>query len=158
MNITADNGTDLAIDRVLRAPRQALWRCWSEPALLVQWWCPRPWTTELRALEWRPGGAFHTTMRGPDGGESDNPGCLLEIVPGERLVFTNLLHGGWRPAVSWLPMTAVFTLADADGGTRYRAEALHPDAETCRRHAGMGFFEGWNAAIDQLDELALGLA
>ncbi len=153
-----DATTDLRIDRHLAAPRAALWRCWTEPDLLVRWWCPAPWQTELRAFELRPGGAFHTTMRGPDGGVSDNPGCFLEIVPGERLVATWMLLGGWRPATPWMPMTGVWTLADAaDGGTLYTAIAQHPDADTCRRHAEMGFAEGWNACIDQLDALACSL-
>lgn len=153
-----DPHTDLRIERHLQAPRAALWRCWTEPALLVQWWCPRPWTTELRAFELRPGGAFHTTMRGPDGGVSDNPGCVLEIVPGERIVTTSLLLGGWRPATPWMPMTAIWTLADAPGGgTLYTATALHPDADSCRRHAEMGFDAGWNLCIDQLDALAQSL-
>lgn len=154
--------TDLQIERTLRAPRAAVWRCWTEPALLVQWWCPKPWVTELRAFELRPGGAFHTTMRGPDGGISDNPGCLLEIVPGERIVATWMLLGGWRPATPWMPMTGVWTMADAadtaGSGTLYRAVAQHPDAETCRRHAEMGFAEGWNLGIDQLEALAASLA
>ena len=49
--------TDLVISRLVRAPRAAVWRAWTDPALLVQWWCPRPWTTELRGFELRPGGA-----------------------------------------------------------------------------------------------------
>lgn len=149
---------DLSITRVLQAPRAALWRAWSEPALLVQWWCPKPWVTELRAYEPRPGGAFHTVMRGPDGGVSDNPGCFLELRPAERLVFTSLLLGGWRPATPWLPFTAVVTMTDEGAGTRYVATAMHPDAATCERHAGLGFHEGWGICIDQLEALARTLA
>jgi len=153
-----DPALDLVIERVLRAPRAAVWRCWAEPELFVQWWCPKPWVTELRALELRPGGAFHTTMRGPDGGVSDNPGCVLEVVPGERLVTTSLLTGGWRPASAWMGMTALWTLADAPGGgTHYRAVAMHPDADACRRHAEMGFHEGWGVCAEQLDALACSL-
>jgi uncharacterized protein YndB with AHSA1/START domain len=149
--------TDLQISRLLRAPRAALWRAWTDPALLAQWWCPRPWTTEVRAFDLRPGGGFHTFMRGPDGGESDNPGSFLEVVPGERLVMTWMLLADGRPATPWLPMTAVVTMADEAGGTRYVATVMHADVAGCDRHREMGFFEGWNACIDQLDELALGL-
>lgn len=150
--------TDLVIDRVLRAPRARLWRAWTEPALLAPWWCPKPWTTEVRAFELRPGGAFHTFMQGPDGGTSDNPCAFVEIVPMERLVWTSMLTGGWRPAAPWMPMTAVIRFADAPGGgTRYRVSAMHPDVATRDRHAQMGFFDGWNAAIDQLDAFALTL-
>ncbi len=146
---------DLVISRLLKAPRAALWRAWAEPDRLKEWWCPKPWVTEVRAFELRPGGAFHTFMSGPDGGTSDNPGCFLEIVPGERIVSTSMLLGGWRPATPWMPMTAVITFADEAGGTRYTATAMHPDAATRERHAQMGFFEGWNLCIDQLEAFAL---
>lgn len=146
---------DLVISRLLKAPRASLWRAWTEPDRLKQWWCPRPWVTEVRAFDLRPGGAFHTVMSGPDGGTSDNPGCFLEIVPGERIVSTSMLLAGWRPATPWMPMTAVITFADEAGGTRYTATAMHPDAATRERHAQMGFFEGWNLCIDQLEAFAL---
>ena len=67
---------DLIISRILRAPRDKLWRAWTEPDLLKEWWCPKPWTTEVKAFDLRPGGAFHTLMKGPDGGSSDNPGSF----------------------------------------------------------------------------------
>lgn len=145
---------DLVISRLLQAPRASLWRAWTEPDRLEAWWCPKPWVTEVRAFDLRPGGAFHTFMSGPDGGTSDNPGCFLEIVPGERIVSTSMLLAGWRPATPWMPMTAVITFADEAGGTRYTATAMHPDAATRERHAQMGFFEGWNLCIDQLEAYA----
>ncbi len=145
---------DLRITRVLRAPRATLWRAWTDPALLKQWWCPRPWTTEVRAFELRPGGSFHTFMSGPDGGTSDNPGCFLEVVPQQRLAFTSMLTGGWRPAKPWMPFTAIITMADDTGGTRYEAQVMHPDPAIARQHQEMGFFDGWNTAITQLDDLA----
>ena len=146
--------TDLVISRVLRAPRAKLWRAWTDPALLQEWWCPKPWTTEVREFDMRPGGGFYTFMRGPDGGTSDNPGCFVDIVEQRRLVFTNALITGWRPAHSWLTMTAVIEMADEGDGTRYVVTAMHPDKATKYRHAEMGFFEGWNICIDQLDALA----
>ncbi|AOJ90200.1 polyketide cyclase [Burkholderia sp. MSMB0856] len=148
---------DLVITRTLRAPRQALWRAWTDPELLKEWWCPKPWTTEVRAFDLRPGGAFHTFMRGPDGGTSDNPGCFLEIVSEARIAFTSMLTGGWRPQVPWLGFTAVITMADDPAGCRYEARVMHPDAATRERHEALGFFEGWNICIRQLDEFAAAL-
>ncbi|KVD26821.1 SRPBCC family protein [Burkholderia ubonensis] len=145
---------DLVITRVLHAPRATLWRAWTDPELLKAWWCPKPWTTEVRAFDLRPGGAFHTFMRGPDGGTSDNPGCFLEIAPEARIVFTSMLTGGWRPHTPWLAFTAIVTLSDDDAGCRYEARVMHPDAATRDRHEQLGFFEGWNICITQLDELA----
>ena len=145
---------DLVIARLLSAPRAALWQAWSDPVLLEQWWCPKPWTTEVRAFDLRPGGAFHTVMRGPDGGTSDNPGSFLDVVPQARIVFSSLLTAGWCPATPWLPFTAIITMADEGDATRYIATAMHPDQATRDRHAEMGFFQGWNICIDQLEAFA----
>lgn len=150
----ATQNLDLEISRVVDAPRARVWQAWSDPVLLAKWWCPRPWTTEVRAFEFHAGGAFHTFMRGPDGGESDNPGCFLEIVPQERIVFTLMLTGGWRPAAPWLAMTAVITMADEGGGTRYVARVMHKDENESRRHEELGFHDGWGICITQLEELA----
>ena len=145
---------DLVISRLVRAPRAMVWKAWADPALLKEWWCPKPWTTEVRAFDIRPGGAFDTYMRGPDGGTSDNPGCFLEVVPQQRIVITSMLLGGWRPGTPWLPFTGIFTMADEDGGTRYVATAMHPDKPARDKHEEMGFHEGWGTCIDQLEAFA----
>ena len=151
---SADAAHDLVITRLLRASRAKVWTAWSDAALLKEWWCPKPWVTDVRAFDLRAGGAFHTFMSGPDGGTSDNPGCFLEVVPGERIVFTSMVVGGWRPATPWMPFTAAIDLADEGAGTRYTATVMHPDAATRDKHAEMGFHEGWGLCIDQLDALA----
>ena len=145
---------DLVISRLVRAPRATLWRVWTDPNLLKEWWCPKPWTTEVRAFDLRAGGAFHTCMRGPDEGTSDNPGCFLEVIPHARIVFTSLLIEGWRPATPWLAFTAVISMADEGNGTRYIATVMHPDKATRDRHEEMGVFQGWNTCIDQLEAFA----
>jgi uncharacterized protein YndB with AHSA1/START domain len=157
MSKNAADSRDLVITRTLKAPRSALWRAWSDPELLKQWWCPKPWTTQVKAFDFRTGGAFHTYMQGPDGGDSDNPGVFLEVVPQSRLVFTTMLTAGWRPAKPWLPMTAIITMADEGAGCLYTATVLHPDAETSKKHEDMGFFDGWGTVVTQLDEFALSL-
>ena len=156
--MATDDSKDLVISRLVRAPRAKLWRAWTDPQLLKEWWCPKPWTTEVRAFELRPGGAFHTFMRGPDGGTSDNPGCFLEIVPQHKIVMTSMLTGGFRPGTPWLGMTAVITMADEGDATRYVATVMHPDAATAKRHEEMGFSQGWNICIDQLEAFARALA
>ena len=148
---------DLVISRLVRAPRAALWRAWTDPSLLKEWWCPKPWTTEVRAFDLRPGGGFHTFMQGPDGGTSDNPGCFLEIVPLARIVFTSQLVADWRPHTPWMAFTAVITLADEANATRYVATVMHPDRATRDRHETLGFFDGWNTCITQLEALAQAL-
>lgn len=154
-NPTPLDGQDLAISRLLRAPRAAVWKAWADPDRLKSWWCPQPWTTQVLAFDLRAGGAFHTLMQGPAGEQSDNPGSFLEVVPQSRIVLTSMLLADWRPATPWMPFTALITMADEGEGTRYTATVMHPDAATRDRHEAMGFFTGWNIAIDQLDSFAL---
>ncbi|RAU80602.1 polyketide cyclase, partial [Klebsiella pneumoniae] len=101
--------------------------------------------------------AFHTVMHGPDGERSDNPGCFLEVIPQQKIVMTSMLTADYRPAVSPFAMTAIITFADEQVGCRYTATVLHADDETREQHEQMGFFEGWNIVIDQLNDLALTL-
>ena len=153
----SDEPRDLELSRLLRAPRAKVWRAWSDPILLAQWWCPKPWKTEVKAFEFRNGGAFHTYMTGPEGGVSDNPGCFLDVTPMSRIVSTSMLTGGWRPHSPWLAMTAIFTLADEDGGTRFIARAMHTSQADSDKHREMGFEHGWGIMIAQLEQAAMAL-
>jgi uncharacterized protein YndB with AHSA1/START domain len=149
---------DLEISRLLRVPRSFAWKAWADPKHLKEWWCPKPWTTEVRAFEFRTGGAFHTTMSGPDGGTSDNPGSFLEVVPEQRIVFTSSLVRDWRPAdAPWMPFTAFITFADEGKDVRYTARVLHKDKITREQHEQLGFFEGWGTCITQLEAYARSL-
>jgi uncharacterized protein YndB with AHSA1/START domain len=144
----------LEISRFLAVPRARVWRAWSDPKLLAQWWCPKPWTTDVKAFDFRPGGGFHPFMSGPDGGTSDNPGCFLEIIPQEKIVWTTMLTAGWKPGTPWLAMTGIFLMADEGAGTRYIARALHKDAADRKKHDDMGFHDGWGTCITQLEQFA----
>ena len=150
---TAADDRDLVLTRLLQAPRAAVWRCWTEPALLGQWFAPRPWTTPEVSLDLRPGGASRFVMRSPEGQDFPNEGVYLEVVPERRLVFTDGYTAGWRPAEKPF-FTAVVELADEAGGTRYTATARHWTAEARDEHARMGFHEGWGQCADQLEALA----
>ena len=151
---TRADALDLVITRVLNAPRAALWRAWSEPDQLKKWWCPTPWTTEVVDFDFQPGGAFHTLMRGPNDELSDNPGCFLAVESQSRIVFTSMLTAGWRPTATWLRFTAIITFADYALGSCYTVNVLHPDEVTREEHEKLGFFEGWNIVISQLEEVA----
>lgn len=109
-------------------------------------------------MDLRPGGGFETMMR-ETGGEFQPhvEGCFLDVVAGERIVFTTVLREEWQPIDPWLAMTGVVTMEDAGADTRYIARALHRSAEDAQRHADMGFTDGWGMAIDQLGVVAAGL-
>ena len=152
----ADTGRlDLTITRIVDAPRALIWEAWTKPEHLKRWWTPAPWTTPECRVDLRPGGEFYTLMRGPDGSEHAVNGCYLDITPCERIVFTDVLQTGWRPAaMSSGPcgpyFTAIISFEEHEGGTRYTARALHKDDADRAKHEEMGFDQGWNTALDQL--------
>jgi uncharacterized protein YndB with AHSA1/START domain len=148
---------ELTLTRLIDAPRLSLWRCWTEPELIKQWFTPRPWTTPVVEVDVRPGGASYMLFRGPDGEEFPNRGVYLEVVPGERLVFTDAYTGGWVPSAKPF-MTAIISFADEDGGTRYTARVLHWSGEDRARHEEMGFHDGWGKATEQLAAAARSLS
>jgi uncharacterized protein YndB with AHSA1/START domain len=91
-------------------------------------------------------------MRAPEGTEMPNEGVFLEIVPNEKIVFTNAFTAGWIPQDPF--MVVIVTFAPEGIGTRYTARVRHWSAETLNRHEAMGFHEGWGIVAGQLAELA----
>jgi uncharacterized protein YndB with AHSA1/START domain len=145
---------DLVFNRVINAPREKLFRAWTEPELLKKWFAPLPYTTPVAELELRPGGANLIVMRSPDGQDMPNRGVYLEIVKNERIVFTDAYTRAWEPSPKPF-MTVVLTFEDAGGGkTNYTARARHWTADDRETHEKMGFHPGWGKATDQLESLA----
>lgn len=139
---------------MLHAPREKLWRCWTEPALIVQWFTPPPFKTVRAVLDVRPGGASCITMQSPEGQEFPNPGVYLEVVPGEKLVMTDAYTAAWTPAEKPF-CTIILTFEDAGPGkTRYKACVRHWTAADRAAHEQMGFHAGWGTATEQLEALA----
>jgi uncharacterized protein YndB with AHSA1/START domain len=143
---------DLVFTRVVPLPPRLIWDAWTMPEYLVRWFTPAPWRTLEAEVDLRPGGIFRTLMQGPDGERVDHVGCWLEVVPHRRLVWTDALEPGWRPAAKPF-VTAILTLEAAGEGTRYTAEVMHKDLADRDSHAARGFQEGWGRALDQLVDL-----
>lgn len=151
-----DPDLDLVLERVVDVPPARVFRAWTEPELLMPWFCPRPWRTTACEIDLRPGGLFRTVMEGPNGERSDDAaGCYLEVVPNERLVWTGLMGPGFRPHTipKEVPaFTCILTFTPEGKGTRYRAHVMHRDPEGKQAHEAMGFHAGWGTALDQLVE------
>lgn len=144
---------ELVLTRQIDVPRAKLFRCWTEPALIVQWFTPPPWKTVRAEIDLRPGGSSLIVMQGPDGTEVPNHGVYLEVVPDRLLVFTDAYTAGWAPAEKPF-FTGVLSFEDEGGGTRYTARARHWTLDDCTSHEKMGFHAGWGVATDQLAALA----
>ena len=112
--------------RVFSVPRERLFEAFSDPKQLAQWWGPNGFTNTIVAFDFRPGGAWHITMRAPNGAEYPNESEFVEVVRPERIVFDHL-----RPVHRFL-MTMLF--ADEGGDTRltWRMQAATDEGEKMR--------------------------
>ncbi len=124
---------ELSLTRIIDAPPEKVFRAWTDPALVVQWFTPPPFITISAELDVRPGGSSLITMRGPDGTEIPCPGVYLEVVENERLVFTDAYTKAWEPSAKPF-MTGILTFENLDGKTRYTARVVHWTAADKEAH------------------------
>ena len=141
---------ELVLTRLIDAPREKLFRAWTEPEVLKQWFTPAPYTTLVAELDVRPGGANLIVMCDPEGREFPNRGVYLEVVENERLVFTDAYTEAWQPSQKRF-MTVIVTFENEDGKTRYTARVRQWTVADREAHEKMGFHDGWSRAIDQLE-------
>jgi uncharacterized protein YndB with AHSA1/START domain len=147
---------ELVLSRLIDAPPDKVYRAWTEAALLKQWFAPKPFTTPVAELDVRPGGANLIVMRGPDGNDMPHRGIYLEVVPNERLVFTDAYVSAWQPSDKPF-MTVILTFEKEAGKTRYTARVRHWTVADRETHEKMGFHQGWGLCTDQLASLAANL-
>jgi uncharacterized protein YndB with AHSA1/START domain len=143
------NDRELSVTRLIDAPCAKVFKAWTDPELLKQWFAPHPYTTVTAEMDVRPGGRSLMVMRGPDGSEIPCPGVYLEVVENERIVSTDAYTSAWVPSQKPF-MTLVLTFEEEDGKTRYTARILHWTVEDREAHEKMGFHQGWNQCADQL--------
>ncbi|HZB55771.1 MAG TPA: SRPBCC family protein [Reyranella sp.] len=143
---------ELVLTRLINAPRAKVYRAWTDPELLKQWFAPKPYTTPIVEIDVRPGGSAYFVMRGPDGKDLPNRGVYLEVVPNEKLVSTDAYVKAWEPSEKPF-MTLILTFEDEGGKTRYTARVRHWTVADREAHEKMGFHEGWGLCTDQLEAL-----
>ena len=143
---------ELMLTRIMDAPRAKVFRAWTDPELLKQWFAPRTYTTPFAELDVRPSGANLVVMRSPEGNDMPNRGVYLEVVENERLVFTDAYTKAWEPSPKPF-MTVILTFEDIGGKTRYTARVRHWSVADRETHEKMGFHQGWGLCTDQLAAL-----
>ncbi|HKS87542.1 MAG TPA: SRPBCC domain-containing protein [Pseudolabrys sp.] len=141
----------VTITRVYDAPRALVWKAWTDPNMMMQWFGPRGFTNPVCELDVRVGGSLRIVMRGPDGTDYPMKGVFREVVPGERLVFTNIAVDS--DGNHLLEGETTMTLAESAGKTtltlQSRAVGMVPIAP--QMLAGME--AGWSQSLDKLREL-----
>jgi uncharacterized protein YndB with AHSA1/START domain len=143
---------DFAIERFIDAPVRLVWEALTKPEHIKEWYMPKAWGRVARTeMDVRPGGIFSIDIATEDGREVPNVGCVLDVVPMERLVWTSMLFPGYRPAIfDDIPITAIITMEAEGTGTRYVFTALHRDEADFEKNKASGFYQGTEIAIDQL--------
>ena len=88
---------ELKIERIVEAPAELLWKCWTEPKYMLPWFTPKPWETIDARCDLKVGGEFFTMMKSPEGEEFPNSGVYLELIKSKRIVWTDAFLPGWIP-------------------------------------------------------------
>jgi uncharacterized protein YndB with AHSA1/START domain len=162
---TSTEGRDLIVTRIMDAPPEKVFRAWTEPELLRQWFVPAPWTIAKAETDVRPGGSSVVVMRSPEGAEFPNYGVYLEVVKNERIVLTDAYREAWEPSEKPF-MTAIVTFEEVDGKTRYTAPwrtgkrtkrwAFMPGGRRARSNWPLWLpelsYSGWPARPDRLPD------
>lgn len=151
--VPTESEYELNLTRLVDQCPDKLYRCWTEPELVVQWFTPAPWKTVACENDLRVGGATRITMKSPEGQQFPNEGVFLALEPGRRIVVTDAFVAGWKPSAKPF-MVSEITFTPEGDKTRYTARARHWTKEDCDSHREMGFHSGWNKALDQLLEVA----
>ena len=156
-NNTANETERMVITRVFDAPRELVWKAWTDPQYVMQWWGPKGFTAPVCKIDFRVGGKFLCCMRSPDGQEGWNAGEYHEIVPYERIVssmyFSDPDGNKIDPAQLGIEHEAIedardVTLFEDLGDGRTKLTFIGNEPMESAKNSGQ--LEGWNQILDKL--------
>jgi uncharacterized protein YndB with AHSA1/START domain len=136
------------IDRTLDAPRELVWKAWTDPRQMAQWWGPHNFTTPVCEMDVRVGGAYRIVMRSTDGREFPVKGIFREVVEPERLVMTMDRGPGEKNPAGELLQTVTFE--NRDGKTRLAILTRFESVAIRDAMVRMGMNEGWSQSLERL--------
>lgn len=156
--ITPGDDPLITITRVFDAPRELVFRAWTDPGQLAQWWGPHGFTNPVCETDPRPGGIWRIDMQGPDGTIYPNKGRYLEVVEPERLVYTDVVD---QDETAWgdspPPSTVVtVTFDDHDGQTKVTTVIRLDSIQARDAMIEMGAVTGWTESMERLEALLAG--
>jgi uncharacterized protein YndB with AHSA1/START domain len=147
---------ELTLSRVFAAPRELVFKVWTDPAHLARWWGPSMFTTPVCRADARPGGELYIVMRSPQGDEYPMQGVYQEVVRPERLVFTSIAFDGAGGVL--LEGLTTITFEKQGGKTRL---TMHTAMTGKTPHAAgplAGMEPGWQQTLDRLGAYVIGMA
>jgi uncharacterized protein YndB with AHSA1/START domain len=139
--------------RTFDAPRERVWKAWTDPKHINEWWGPKGFTTTTHAMSVRPGGVWRFIMHGPDGTDYPNNIVYTEIVKPERLVYD---HGGDADADN-VQFQVTVNFVEEGGKTTPIMRMLFESVEECEKTKAFGAIEGGNQTLDRLDKHLSGM-
>jgi uncharacterized protein YndB with AHSA1/START domain len=136
---------EIVASRVFDAPRELVWKAWSDPKHIVQWWGPKGFTTTMQEMDFRPGGTWRFIMHGPEGPEYQNQFIYREIVKPERITYSH---------VSGPLFEATVTFTAQGDKTRVEVRMVFESAELREKVAkDFGAVEGLHQTLERLGQL-----
>jgi len=151
----ANADREIVLTRVFNAPRELVWKVWTDPKHIAQWWGPRGFTTTVTEMDLRPGGKSNYVMKAPDGAEYPVGGVFREVVPFERIVTTDEFGEGFEVPGVDLPKGIIATIVFTEEGTnktRLTLTLTHPTPEEKAKHEAMGVVGGWHSSFDCMED------
>jgi len=143
---------DLVLERVLDAPRELVWKAWSDPAMLAEWWGPKCFTNPVCRADVRTGGSIYIEMRGPDGTVYPMNGTYEEVVELERIVFTSGPLDAEGKTMFEVHTTVTFAELGGKTALKLVAKVLNMTSAAAAGHLA-GMREGWSQSLERLDGL-----
>jgi uncharacterized protein YndB with AHSA1/START domain len=157
-HVTLPSDREIVITRVFNAPRELVFKAWSDPEYIARWWGPAGWTVPVSKMDFRPGGEWHYCMRGPEGEESCGLAVYHEIVKPERIVYTDYFAGADGKPVEGMPEALItVTFTAHDGKTTFNGRSLYPTMEQRDKVLKMGLEEGMTESLNRLEALLASL-
>jgi uncharacterized protein YndB with AHSA1/START domain len=152
------------IDRTIHAPRELVWRAWTESDRLKIWSGPKSYTTPVFDMDPRVGGRYFNCMKSGDGQEIYSTGTILEMVTNEKLVLTdsfaddqgNIVSASYYGMEAGFPLVNQVTVKLADAGGQTKLTIKYVAASPISEEHLTGMRQGWNESIDKLDAYLAG--
>jgi len=142
-------GPELIVNRIFNAPRELVWKAWTEPEHVVNWWGPKGFSIRTSEIDIRPGGIWRFIMKGPDGVEYPNKISFREIVKPERLVYTSSDDIEDDPG----QFQTIVNFVEQDNKTILTMRLIFPSEEIREKVVKeYGAIEGANQTLDRLEE------